>query len=169
MNGAAIRRTADRLIEQLIHIQRTHGELWGIIVKECPNSSWCDPPIPKGKAAHFSFDTTSDLETCHVWVEASQFTDAMNHFGRLCPALGDLAIQLRNGVPALMQEWIYAGTDDRVLSWLWFLGGFVVTELPGRGLTKAAPRRAWRPFQQRGRRYVWRGRSSSRRCCWLPR
>ena len=42
MNGAAIRRTADRLIEQLIHIQRTHGELSGNIFTK-PDSTWCDP------------------------------------------------------------------------------------------------------------------------------
>ena len=135
MNGDAIRRTADRLIDQLTHIQRTHGELSGVIVHEEPNSSWCDPPILH--RGHFVFDGPV---TCHIWTETNLPADEQNQFERLCPSLGDLAFQLQDNAPASLRGWIQT-SDPSVLRWLWFLGGFVVTKLPGR--TPRTQRYCW--------------------------
>ncbi len=101
MNGDAIRRTADRLIDQLTHIQRTHGELSGVIVHEEPNSSWCDPPILH--RGHFVFDGPV---TCHIWTETNLPADEQNQFERLCPSLGDLAFQLQDNAPPSLRGWI---------------------------------------------------------------
>ena len=66
MNGDAIRRTADRIIEQLTYIQRTHGELSGNILTR-PDSTWCDPPIPETKPAYRGFDVIGGFKFYHIW------------------------------------------------------------------------------------------------------
>tara|TARA_R110000868_G_scaffold117180_2_gene311499 strand:+ start:329 stop:1108 length:780 start_codon:yes stop_codon:yes gene_type:complete len=123
--------TAQRLIQQLGDIQRTHGELWGIIVNKPLESPWCDPPIPTTTKA---YDTWEGSVFCHVWTESSEYTNAMHDFGRLCPSLLDLAVSSRDNCDDSLKERIRTGADDdsKILRWLWFLSGFAVSRLPGR-------------------------------------
>ncbi|GEM_PF-5637215 len=130
----------DTLVEQLIHIQRSHGELCGIVVKTPLESTWCDPPIPTATKAHDAWEGTV---SCHIWTESSQYANAWHDFERLCPELLDLAVHVKDGCDESLSTAIRAATadDDRVLRWLWFIAGFSVTKLPGR--TPRTNRKCW--------------------------
>ena len=129
-----------RLVEQLIHIQQSHGELWGIFVKKPLESSWCDPPIPNATKA---WDAWESSVSCHVWTESSQYANAWHDFGRLCPSLLELAVHCRGDCVDSLKEKISAGTEDDsiILRWLWFVAGFAVAKLPGR--TPRTNRKCW--------------------------